>query len=107
MAIVACPFCGKNISSKAASCQHCGNSLAEVSPEQIARTQRDKRLAKGQSINNQAMLSLVLFLGSFVWLYFRAPEQGSWQSWLTYAAMGVGATGYLISKVRMVMYKRN
>ncbi len=106
MAIVACPFCGKKISSKAASCQHCGNSLAEVSPEQIEKIQRDKRMALAQSINNHAMLSVVLLLGSFVWWYFRAPEEGSWQSWLTYAVMALGAAGYIISKVRMVMFKR-
>jgi hypothetical protein len=52
------------------------------------------------------MLSVVLLLGSFVWWYFRAPEEGSWQSWLTYAVMAIGAAGYIISKVRMVMFKR-
>ena len=52
------------------------------------------------------MISILLFLGSFVWLYFRMPEEGSWQSWLTYGVMGLGAAGYVISKVRMVMYKR-
>jgi len=106
MAIVACPFCGKKISSKAASCQHCGEGLAEVSPEQIERAYRDKRLALGQSINNHAMSSVVVLLGSFVWWYFRAPEEGSWQSWVTYTCMAIGAAGYIISKVRMVMFKR-
>jgi hypothetical protein len=106
MAIVACPFCGKKVSSKAASCPHCGKGLSEVSPLQIERIARDKHLALGQSINNHAMISILLFLGSFVWLYFRMPEEGSWQSWLTYGVMGLGAAGYVISKVRMVMYKR-
>ncbi len=106
MAIVSCPFCGKKISSKAASCQHCGQNLADVTPEQLMRAARDQRLAKSQSINNQAMISIIVFLGSVLFFYFKEPVPETWQGYLTYLCMGAGALGYLVSKVRMIMHKR-
>ena len=106
MAIVACPFCGKKISSKAAACNHCGNGVSEVSPEQLAIIDRDRRHQLNQSINNHAMIALVLFLGSVLYLYTKFPEAGSWQYYSTYVVMAVGAIGYVISKVRMILFKR-
>jgi hypothetical protein len=106
MAIVSCPFCGKKISSKAASCNHCGEALVEVTPEQLARTDRDRRLKLNQSINNHAMMALVLFLGSFLYFYYKIPEPGSLEQRLTYAALALSAIWYIVSKVRMVLFKR-
>jgi len=106
MAIVSCPFCGKKISSKAASCQHCGQNLADVTPDQLMRAARDKRMATAQSINNHAMLSMVLFLSSVLYYYFKEPDPESVQGYLTHLALGVGFLGYLVSKIRMIMHKR-
>lgn len=106
MAIVSCPFCGKKVSSKAASCQHCGQSLAEVSPEQLERLNRDNKLAKSQQINNHAMLATMVFIGSFMYFYFKEPEAGTWQSWMAHAGMTLGALSYLVCKARMIMFKR-
>lgn len=106
MAIVACPFCGKKISSKAASCNHCGQGLAEVTPEQLERTDRDRRLKLNQSINNHAMMALIAFLGSFLYFYYKVPEPGSLEQTLTYTAMSITAIWYIVSKIRMVLFKR-
>lgn len=106
MAIVTCPFCGKKVSNKAASCQHCGAGLTDVSPEQLMKVERDRRLAKSQSINNHAMVSIVLFLGSVLYLYFKEPVAETVQWYATYTCLGGGALGYVISKARMVIHKR-
>ncbi len=106
MAIVACPFCGKKISSKAASCNHCGQGLAEVTPEQLERTDRDRRLKLNQSINNHALMALIAFLGSFLYFYYKVPEPGSMEQILTYTAMSITAIWYIVSKIRMVLFKR-
>lgn len=106
MAIVACPFCGKKISSKAAACNHCGQAIAEVTPEQLLRIDRDRRLKLNQSINNHAMMALVIFLGAILFLYTQFPEAGSWQYYTTYVVMSLGAVWYIVSKVRMVLFKR-
>lgn len=106
MAIVSCPFCGKKISSKAATCSHCGQALAEVTPEQLERTDRDRRLKLNQSINNHAMMALILFLGAFLYFYYKMPEPGSLEQNLNYTALALSAIWYIVSKVRMIIFKR-
>jgi uncharacterized BrkB/YihY/UPF0761 family membrane protein len=106
MAIIACPYCDKRVSDKAATCNHCGNNLSEISVEKLERMQRDNRLAQGLRLNNHAMLALVLFLGSFTWFYYRAPEPDSWEQNALYGAMIIGCIWYVVTKVRIVMYKR-
>jgi uncharacterized membrane protein YvbJ len=106
MAIVSCPFCGKKVSNKAATCQHCGAGLTDVSPEQLMKVERDRRMAKAQSINNHAMIAIVVFLGSVLYLYYKEPLAETVQWYATYISLGAGALGYIISKVRMVMHKR-
>lgn len=106
MAIVSCPFCGKKISNKASSCQHCGNVISDLDPQAVERFQRDNRLKKSQQINNLAMISIVMFLGSFLVFYFRHPEEGTWQQTLMYVVMGLGGLGYVAAKAMMVWFKR-
>lgn len=106
MAIVSCPFCGKKISSKSSSCQSCGNSIGEIDPVAKQRLSRDLRLKKSMQINNLAMASIVLFLGSFLVFYFRHPDEDTWQQTLMYVVMGVGGFGYVAAKVMMVWFKR-
>jgi len=107
MAIIACPSCGKKISSKAPSCQFCQRPLGELSPAEADKIARDKRTQKNRSINNQAMLSVVIFLAGFMVFYFKEPENGSWQQTLNYLVMGVAAASYIMAKIRMVIFKRS
>ncbi len=106
MAIINCPFCGKKASDKSAACGNCGGKLGELNAEELSRLQRDKRMAEGRSLNNQAMLSLVIFLGSFAWYYQREPETASLELYGVQSAMFIGCVWYLVTKVRIVMYKR-
>ncbi|RVU37498.1 zinc ribbon domain-containing protein [Rheinheimera riviphila] len=106
MAIINCPFCNKKASDKSAVCGNCGGKLGEMSVEELDRLQRDKRLALGQSLNNHAMMSLIIFLGSFAWYYYREPETDSLEMYAIHGAMLVGCAWYLVTKVRLVLYKR-
>jgi hypothetical protein len=106
MAIINCPFCGKKASDKSAACGSCGGKLGEMTAEELSRLQRDKKMAEGRNLNNQAMMSLVLFLGSFAWYYQRQPETASLELYAVQGAMIIGCAWYLVTKVRIVLYKR-
>lgn len=106
MAIIPCPYCKEKVSDKAASCNHCGGNLAEISPEQLARFNRDHKLSKSQNLNNQAMISLVIFLGSFCWYYYRVPEHDSLELHAVNACMVIGCIWYVVTKARIVLLKR-
>lgn len=106
MAIVQCPFCGKNVSSRSAECPHCGANLANLSEQDLQRLHRDRRLDKSLRLQNEAMISIVLFLSSFIYYYFWQPEPDSWQMMLTYIVMGIGFLWYIITKARIIFFKR-
>ena len=106
MAIISCPFCQHKISDKAAVCGKCGNVLGEVSAEELHRIQRERKSALANQLNNHAMLSLLMFLSSFIWYYYRTPEPESIEMFLVYALMISGCGWYLLTKVRIVLGKR-
>lgn len=106
MAIVSCPHCRKKISDKAAACVHCGEQFGQVSAEEMQKLQREKKLKLGESLNNQAMLAMLIFLSSFIWYYYRTPEPESLELNLVYFTMILGCAWYMVTKVRIVMYKR-
>ena len=106
MAIVNCPYCDKKVSDKSAACTHCGGVLGEMTPDQLDRLQRDRKIAHGRSLNNHAMMSLVIFLGSFAWYYYKQPESDSLEMWGVNAAMFIGCGWYLLTKARIVLSKR-
>lgn len=106
MAIISCPFCGKKISNKSTTCQFCGNETSNQDPVALERYRRDHRLRMSQRINNLAMISIVMFLGSFLVFYFRHPAEDTWQQMLMYTVMGLGGLGYVAAKAMMVWFKR-
>lgn len=106
MAIISCPYCQQKVSDKAAVCGKCGGNLADVSPEQLERYSRDTKLAHSQNLNNQAMIALVIFLGSFCWYYYRVPEQDSLELHAVNACMVLGCLWYVVTKARIVLFKR-
>ena len=106
MAIISCPHCSKKISDKAAACGHCGAQLGETSAETLQKLQREKKQKLGDSLNNHAMLAMLIFLSSFIWYYYRTPEPDSLELNFVYFTMVLGCAWYLITKVRIVLYKR-
>lgn len=106
MAIISCPHCHKKISDKAAACTHCGAQLGEISAEAMQKLQREKKQKLGDSLNNQAMLAMLIFLSSFIWYYYRTPEPESLELNFVYFTMVLGCAWYMITKVRIVLYKR-
>lgn len=106
MAIISCPHCRKKISDKAAVCSHCGAQLGEISAEEMQALQREKKQQLGNSLNNHAMLAMLIFLSSFIWYYYRTPEPDSLELNFVYFTMVFGCAWYMITKVRIVLYKR-
>lgn len=106
MAIISCPHCRKKISDKAAVCAHCGAQTGEISVEKMQALQREKKQQLGDRLNNHAMLAMLIFLSSFIWYYYRTPEPDSLELNFVYFTMVLGCAWYMITKVRIVLYKR-
>lgn len=70
MAIIACPDCGKKISSHAVICSFCGFQLGEATERDFevfrARKLRDQRYR----LNMMSYLVITLFLAGFAWYWW-------------------------------------
>ena len=103
MAIIACPECGKKISSRTPICSYCGFQRGEVSEEDLqvfrARRLRDRIY----HLNMASYLAITFFVGAFGWYWWdsrgfvQAPTMGP------FILMGVAAVAYLA--VRALLFR--
>jgi uncharacterized membrane protein YvbJ len=84
MALVDCPSCGKKISDKAQNCQYCEFAIGQASVEDLARKNSLKKYLQRQSIQNQSMLAMLLFVGGFGFMYWGGVTQEDLQFKLEY-----------------------
>lgn len=107
MALIDCPGCGKKISDKASTCQHCNFAVGQASPEDIARKNSLKKYLKRQSIQNQSMLAMLLFVGGFGFMYWGGTTQDDVQFKIAFATATIGFAWYIINRVRLVFIKKS
>ena len=99
MSIIACPECGKKISSQAAICSHCGFQLGEVSEEDREIFRARKLRDRIYRLNMSSYAAITLFLLGFGWYWWDSrgfvepPTAGP------FVVMGVAALGYLAIRV--------
>ncbi|QCZ93358.1 zinc ribbon domain-containing protein [Salinimonas iocasae] len=106
MALIDCPSCSKKISDKADSCPHCGFGLADASSEDILRKQQLKKFQKLQSIQNQSMFAMLLFVAGFGFMYWGGSAKGDLQYNLAVLSVVVGFIWYIVNRVRILIIKR-
>jgi hypothetical protein len=106
MAIISCPFCGQRISDKATACSKCAGDLSSNTPEQLVLIEREKKNRKLQSLLNQSMLSMLLFLGGFGILYWWQPTAHSYNQYASNIAIVLGFSWYVVTRARIILLKR-
>jgi hypothetical protein len=106
MAITACPSCSRPISDKAKTCNYCGFNIGNASAEDIARKASLKRYKAMQSLQNQSMVAILMFIAGFGFIYWGGSEPGEIQYNLSIAATVFGFAWYAVNRVRIVLAKR-
>lgn len=99
MAIIACPECGKKISSKAVMCFRCGFTTGEVSEEQL-KVMRIRRI--GEKIYHLNMISyavMTVFVAGFAWYWWDSGGFQHLSSPGPFILMGCAAIAYLVIRV--------
>lgn len=107
MAITSCPSCNKKISDKAQSCPHCGFSRAGMSKEDEQRKKKHKRFLKMQSINNQSMLAMLLFVVGVGYMYWEGIRPSETEYYIAMSVSAVGFIWYIVNRVRMIIVKKS
>ncbi|WP_444998055.1 hypothetical protein [Aliikangiella sp. IMCC44359] len=114
MSIIKCPSCKERISDKAKICSHCQFSLVKgtgadgATQEQIASKAKLARMKKRYSLQMQAMSGLILFLAGIVIWYF-VGEKGLTKTshFMQLGAAALGAIWYLITRFRLLLFKKS
>jgi hypothetical protein len=105
MAVINCPGCNKKISDKASNCSHCGLELKGLDPEKISRLSNTKKIEKAQRLMNYSFLSMLLFCGGFLFMFWDNVEKGSWQHTTAMVSSVIGFILYIAIRVRMLIFK--
>lgn len=103
MTIIACPQCGKKISSRAAICSHCGFQLSEASEQDLAVFEARRLRERIYRLNMISYGVITLFVAGFGWYWWdsngfaQAPTAGP------FVLMGLAAAGYIV--VRVLLFR--
>lgn len=103
MTIIACPECGKKISSRAVLCSHCGFQLGEADEQDLAVFQARRLRERIYRLNMISYGVITLFLGGFGWHWWdsngfaQAPTAGP------LVLMGLAAGAYVV--VRVLLFR--
>jgi len=103
MSIIACPDCGKKISSKAALCSWCGFQLGEVTEQDLEVFEARRLRDRIYRLNMASYLAITLFLGGFAWYWWDSAGFVEPASPGPFALMGVAAVAYLA--VRALLFR--
>jgi hypothetical protein len=103
MAIIACPGCDKNISSRTKLCPHCGFQRGEVTEEELKEFRRRKLRDRIYHLKMTSYAALTLLIAAFGW-YMKDTQGFQYQSSSgPYILFSVGAVCYLV--IRIFLFK--
>jgi len=102
MAIIACPECGKKISSHSPICSHCGFLKGEVSEEQLEEFQSRRLRDKIYHLNMVSYVVITVFLAAFGWYWWDSGGFEHRSSGAPFIVMGITAVVYLFIRVLLL-----
>jgi hypothetical protein len=106
MAIIACPDCGKKISSHAVICSYCGFQLGEATEQDLevfrARRLRDQRYR----LNMTSYLVITVFVAGFAWYWLDSKGFLQPPSYGPLVLMAVAAIAYIVVRAFLFQNRR-
>jgi len=106
MSIIACPGCGKRISSLAPLCSHCGFQQGEASDEQLAIYQQRAAREKVYRLNMTSYAVITFFVAGFGWYWLSTDGFQQPSSTGPFVLMGISAVAYLVVRGLLFSAKR-
>jgi len=101
MAIIACPECGKKISSRAALCTFCGFQLGDVSDEDVQVFQLRRLREERYRLSMASYAVIAVFLAGFGWYWWDSRGFVAPLSRGPMIIMGLAALAYLAVRAKL------
>jgi hypothetical protein len=103
MAIVACPECGKKISSQTPVCSNCGFEQGEVSAADLDVFRARKLRDQIYRLNMLSYVAITVFVAGFGWYWWDSAGFSQASSKGPFVLMGLAAVAYLA--VRALLFR--
>jgi hypothetical protein len=103
MAIVACPECGKKISSQTPVCSNCGFEQGEVSEADLDVFRARKLRDQIYRLNMLSYVAITVFVAGFGWYWWDSAGFSQASSKGPFVLMGLAAVAYLA--VRALLFR--
>jgi len=103
MAIVSCPKCDKNISSRTMLCPYCGFQRGEVAEQELKEIRRRKLRDRVYHLKMASYAALTLVVAAFAWYMVDTSGFQHRASVGPYVLSTIGAAIYLV--VRVYLFK--
>jgi len=106
MAIIACPGCGKRISSISPLCPHCGFERGEVDDEQVTEFRRRQLRERIYRLKMFSYVAITLMLAGFGWYWFGGGAFGERTEMGPIVLVALGAVAYVVVRVLLFNARR-
>ena len=103
MAIVNCPKCDKNISSRTTLCPYCGFQRGEVAEQELKEFRRRELRDSVYHLKMASYAALTLLVAAFAWYLVDTSSFQHRASAGPYILFTIGAAIYLV--IRIYLYK--
>ena len=107
MSAIPCPECGKQVSSRAVICRHCGLHLGDVTEQDIAVFKARKLRDRIYRFNMSSYLVIAVFIAGFAWYWIDSPGFSRMPSAGPFILMGIAAVAYLVVRGLLFQARRH
>ena len=105
MAIISCPNCDKNISSRTMLCPYCGFQRGEAAEEELEEFRRRKMRDRIYHLKMASYIALTFLTAAFGWYMVDTSGLQHRASAGPYVLFTIGAAFYLVIRVYLFMAK--
>ncbi len=104
--IVDCPNCGKQISSKAPVCSHCGFASGEANEDEMKEIGRRKLRDRIYHLKMATYAVITVFVAGFGWYWYATGGFQVRSPIGPMALMAIAALGYIVARGLLFQSKR-
>ena len=78
-----------------------------MNSDKVHSMSQQQKIKKSQALMTHSFIAMLLFCGGFLFLYSSNAQAGSWQHSVSVFCVTVGFFLYIITRIRLIIFKRS